>query len=189
MATAPKRYDNGLPKGIDVDAFLAWARDRAGRFELHDGDVIAMAPERVWHATMKFAMQRALYEAVAVARVPCHVVPDGVAVHVSDRKWYEPDAMVYCGDAAGPDDLNIADPVIVVEVASPSTARLDETAKLVGYFSVASVQHYLIVYPDGTPIVHHQRQADGTILTRLVGTGLIRFNPPGIEIDVAHLPR
>lgn len=189
MTTAPKRYESGLPRGLDVDGFLAWAKDQPGRFELHDGEVIAMAPERVWHATMKFAVQRALFEAAAAAGASCHIVPDGVAVHVSDRKWYEPDAMVYCGGAAGPDDLNIVDPVIVGEVASPSTVRLDETAKLVGYFSVASVQHYVIVYPDGAPIVHHQRQADGTILTRLVGTGVVRFDPPGIEIDVANLPR
>lgn len=189
MATAPKRYDSGLPKGLDVDAFLAWAKNRPGRFELHDGDVVAMSPERVWHATMKFAVQRALFAAVAAAGVPCHVLPDGVAVHVSDSKWYEPDAMVYCGAAADPEDLNIVDPMIVVEVASPSTVRLDETAKLIGYFSCASVQHYIIVYPDGAPIVHHKRQADGTILTRLVGGGAIRFDPPGIDFDVSQLPR
>lgn len=183
MATAPKRFDSGLPRGLDVDAFLAWAKDRPGRFELHDGNVVAMAPERVWHAETKFAVQRALFAAIKASGLDCRVLPDGVAVHVSDDKWYEPDAIVYCGPPAGRDDLNVVNPLIVVEVASPSTVRLDETAKLIGYFSVTSVHHYVIVYPDGAPIVHHQRQPDGTILTRLVGAGRLRFDPPGIEIE------
>lgn len=189
MATAPKRYDSGLPGALDVDAFLAWAKDKPGRFELHNGEVVAMAPERVWHARAKFAVQRALSDAVERAGLPCHVIPDGVAVHVSENQWYEPDAMVHCGPQAGPDDLNIVDPVVVVEVISPSTARLDETAKLVGYFSVASLQHYVLVYPRGVPVVHHQRRHDGTILTQLIGSGMLRLDPPGIEMDVASIPR
>ena len=39
--------------------------------------------------------------------------------------------------------------------------------KLDGYFSLPSVHHYLIVDPEGPPVVHHSRQPDGTILNRL----------------------
>lgn len=185
MGTAAKRFDSGLPTGLDVDAFLEWYKSRPGRYELHEGAVYAMAPERVWHASTKLAVHLALVAAVKKAGCDCHVLPDGVAVHVSDVKWYEPDALVYCGPEAGPADLNIVDPMIIVEVASPSTERLDETVKLAGYFSVPSVQHYLIVYSEG-PLVHHQRQGDGTILTRLVSSGPIRLDPPGIEVDTAR---
>lgn len=186
MGSAAKRYDSGLPTGLDVDAFLEWVKSRPGRYELHEGAVYAMAPERVWHAQTKLAVHFALADAVRAAGLDCHVLPDGVAVHVSDVKWYEPDALVYCGAEAQPDDLNIVNPVIIVEVESPSTERLDETVKLAGYFSVPSVQHYLIVYSGG-PLVHHRRQSDGTILTRLVSSGPIRLDPPGIELDAEPL--
>ena len=53
----------------------------------------------------------------------------------------------------------------MVEVASPSTRKIDASLKLTGYFSLPSVQHYLIVDPDGPPVIHHRRQGDGTILT------------------------
>jgi Uma2 family endonuclease len=187
MATARKLTDDGFPTGLNVDEFLVWYEQQSGRYELHDGDVFAMAPARVRHASAKARLFTLLNDAVRRANLPCHTLPDGIAVHVSDTKWYEPDALVYCGPEAPGDDISIANPVIVVEVASPSTARLDETAKLSGYFLVPSVQHYLIVYPGRPPLVHHQRQADGTILTRLLSTGPLRLDPPGIEIDVTEL--
>lgn len=146
-----------------------------------------MSPQRVGHATQKYRVHRALSYAISSAGLECHVVPDGVAVHVSDTNWYEPDAMVYCGRQAPDDDIKIENPLVVVEVASPSTVRLDETTKLAGYFGVSSVQHYLIVYPNGGQVIHHQRQTDGTILTRLVATGQLNFDPPGLTIDVADL--
>ncbi|WP_347379656.1 hypothetical protein [Methylobacterium sp. Leaf469] len=33
--------------GMDVDAFLAWAQHQPGRYELVDGEVFAMAPQRM----------------------------------------------------------------------------------------------------------------------------------------------
>ena len=114
-------------------------------------------------------------------------MPDGVAVHVSDRKWYQPDALVYYGPLASDQAIKIDDPIIIVEVLSPSTGHIDERAKLIGYFSLPSVQHYLIVNPEGLPLVHHQHQSNDTALTPIVGGGHLRLDPPGIEIDVTEL--
>jgi Uma2 family endonuclease len=50
-----------LPKQrMDVDTFLAWAEGQPGRFELVDGEVFAMAPERAGQALVKYATQTAL---------------------------------------------------------------------------------------------------------------------------------
>jgi Uma2 family endonuclease len=187
MATAPKRPDDGLPRGITVDEFLVWYEQQPGRYELHDGNVYAMSPERLGYAGMKFKVQRALADSIQQGRLPCHMVPDGVAVYVSDRKWYEPDAQVYCGPKANDDDTKIDKPVIVVEVVSPSSTRLDKSEKLIGYFAMERVQHYLIVLIAPARIIHHQRQSDGNILTRLLSSGPLRLEPPGIEIDVNEL--
>jgi Uma2 family endonuclease len=186
MATAPRRHDGELPTGFDVEAFLTWARDRQGQFELQDGRVVAMAPERVRHAVLKGAVFRALGDAISRAKLDCCALPDGVGVMVSDRIWYQPDALVYCGPSPPDDQIFVANPVIVVEVSSPSTANIDGQQKLVGYFSVPSIHHYLIVAAN-SPVVHHQRQTDGTILTRLVASGPLQLDPPGLEIDASSL--
>lgn len=182
---AAKQYESGLPTGLNVDEFLAWAEGRPGRHELYCGTVYAMSPERAGHAKVKFAVQTELRRAIVAAGLPCHMLPDGMTVRVSDDIAHEPDALVYCGAEVPPNVVEITDPVIVVEVLSPSTRHIDASAKLSGYFQVASVQHYLIVDPEGRPTLHHKRQADGQVLTTITTAGVLKLDPPGIEVDVA----
>ncbi len=100
---------------------------------------------------------------------------------------HEPDALVRCGPKLPADAVEVPDPVIVVEVLSPSTRRIGATRKLAGYFSLPSVHHYLIVDPERLPVIHHQQQDGGTILTRLLSEGTVRFDPPGFEIAIGQL--
>ncbi len=174
-------------KKLTVDEFLAWAKDKPGRFDLHAGTVYAMAPERAARAELKFAIQRALPDAIVTRRLSCHMLPDGMTVRIDDTTAYEPDALVYCGPTVAPDAIEIDQPVILVEVLSPSTRHIDASAKLAGYFKLPSVQHYLIIDPERPTVVHHARRDDGTILTCLVSVGVIDLTPPGLSIDLDTL--
>ncbi len=178
MDTAPNHL-------MTVDEFLEWAEAQDGRYELYHGQVYAMSPERSAHALTKFAVQTALADGIKKAGLPCILYPDGMTVRISDDTAHEPDALVYCGPELAGDAIEVPNPVIVVEVLSPSTRRIDGSAKLKGYFGLASVHHYLIVDPGKPPLIHDQRQADGTILTRLVGEGVLRLDPPGLEVSIA----
>ncbi len=86
-----------------------------------------------------------------------------------------------------PDSLTITNPVIVVEVLSPSTAKIDVTKKLTGYFEVPTIQHYLVVDAEGRSITHHKRASGDVLETRIVGAGTLRLDPPGIEVDLARV--
>ncbi len=172
---------------MSVDDFLVWAEGQEGRWELYRGVPYLMAPERTRHGEVKLAVHLALVQAVRKAGLSCHVLPDGATVRVAQDTAHEPDALVYCGPKLSGDAIEVPNPAIVVEVSSPSTRKIDATLKLAGYFRLASVEHYLIVDPNGPPVIHHQRQADGTILTRLIGEGTLRFDPPGIEIALADV--
>jgi Uma2 family endonuclease len=86
-----------------------------------------------------------------------------------------------------PTALEIPDPVIVVEVLSPSAQRIDASKKLAGYFQLPSVVHYLIVDPTKPLIVHHKRGGDGKIDTRIVNDGVIALEPPGLELKLADV--
>ena len=175
-----------LPEKMTVDEFLLWAEGQPGRYELHEGEVHAMAPQQAGHAAVKFAVQAELKRAIAKAGVPCHMLPDGMTVRASEHTAYEPDALVYCGPQVRRKDVEIANPVIVVEVLSPSTRAIDATLKIWGYFRVPSVQHYLIVDPDGkTPTLHFERQGDA-ILTKFCPSGTLKLDPPGLSVDVGQ---
>lgn len=172
---------------MTVDEYLAWAEGQPGRYEIDDGVVLVMSPEGAGHARIKFAVQTALAAAIRAKRLPCRMLPDGMTVRVDQFTAYEPDALVYCGDELAPAAVEVPNPVIVVEVLSPSTRHIDLSKKLAGYFKVASVAHYLIVDPLEPSIVHHARSTGDTILTRIVTAGDIALDPPGLELSVADI--
>ena len=68
---------------MTVDTFLASAEGQPGRFELVDGEVFAMAPERAGHALMKYAAQTALKRAIVAAGADCHMMPDGMTICIA----------------------------------------------------------------------------------------------------------
>src|ERR1700674_1772153 len=130
------------------DEYRRWAEQQpTGRFERIDGVVVAMAPKRLSHADRKALVWLALRQAVADARLDCHVFPDGMTVELDDSD-FEPDAILRCGEALPGDAIAVPDPLVVVEVLAPSTRGDDLTRKLVAYFRVPSVQHYLIFWAD-----------------------------------------
>ena len=180
MSAVPQRRMN-------VDEFLAWAEAQPGRYELFRGSVYAMTPERAVHAEVKLAVQTALADAIRGRQIPCRVLPDGMTVRIDKSTAHEPDALVYCGPRLAPSAIEVPNPVIVVEVLSPSTRHIDAQIKLAGYFRLSSVMHYLVIDPDKPLVLHHARNADGTILTRIVSDGMIGLDPPGIEIAIGDI--
>ena len=95
--------------------FLVWAAQQPGKWELFDGEPVAMSPERVVHGETKYRVARALDEAIKTSGVNCRFVLDSVLVPIDQDRNFQPDALVYCGPAVPGDALEIANPVIVVE--------------------------------------------------------------------------
>jgi Uma2 family endonuclease len=174
---------------MTVGEFLDWATAQPrGRYELVRGEVVAMAPERLRHLIVKGAVFRALGDAVKRAELACTVFPDGATVVIDDEHACEPDAAVQCGVAFDPNSMILSAPLIVVDVTSPSSERDDTGEKLVEYFSVPSICHYLIVNPIKNVVVHHARgQGGGDISTHIASSGVISLTPPGMTIPVAEL--
>ena len=177
-------------KLMTSDEFLLWAmtRPEGERYEMANGAIVAMAPERSAHALTKLHIARRFAEAIEAAGLPCTAYPDGVLVEVDARTIYEPDAMVRCGPKLPDDAVKVLDPMIVVEVLSPSTQGLDAGAKLEDYFRIPSVRHYLILKIASRSVIHHFRDAGGNISTRIVREGPITLDPPGITVADAFPP-
>jgi Uma2 family endonuclease len=173
-----------LPSRLTVDQFLAWAvRQAEGKYELIDGVVIMQQAQQWGHAKVKAAVYVALRQAIAASGLAYYAAPDGPTVRISKHKAFVPDALVAPLPEPAFYSLEIPDPIVVVEVLSPSTARTDATTKLRGYFEVPSVRHYLIVDPEKRSVTHHKRVGH-TIKTRTVRKGTLKLAPPGIEIPL-----
>jgi Uma2 family endonuclease len=179
--------DPGVP--MTREAYYAWALEQGGRYERIDGVVVAMAPERIGHSRVKGNIYAQLRAAISAGGLPCGVFPDGPAVMVDDSD-YQPDCIVRCADDVLADDVQaVPDPLIIVEVLSPTTARYDRTHKLREYFRLPSVWHYLMVWPETSRVVHHRRTETGEVATLTHTSGSITLDPPGIGLRIDDLYR
>ena len=174
------------PSPMSVDEFIPWAMQRPGRYELELGTVIAMSPENLGHMRAKDGACGALAAAIRTAGLACEALPDGATVRVDASTAYEPDALVYCGPRLPARTVEVPNPIVVVEVVSPSSGDRDHNQKLIGYFMVPSVQHYLIVDAERRVLVHHARGPDH-IATRILHGGPLRLDPPGLDLAVEDL--
>jgi len=171
---------------LSREEFRRWAEGQKQRYERVAGEPVAMSPERIEHARIKSRVWAALDRAIRAANLPCEALPDGITVEIDEGTDYEPDAVVNCGPPAPGDAVAAPNPVIVVEVLSPSTQSTDVADKLADYFRVASIQHYLIVRARRREVIHHSR-AGTDIVTRIINLGAIRLDPPGITIELGDI--
>lgn len=171
-----------LRRLLTVEDYVGWAehQNERQRTELINGQIVPIAPERVEHGEVKLAAAIALRTAIATAGLPCHALGDGVTVRIDEFTAYEPDALVYCGARLARGAVIVPAPVLVVEVLSPATAHTDTSAKLIGYFTVPSVMHYLLLDPDNGTVTHHARGRAPAMLT----SGALRLDPPGLDLRV-----
>jgi Uma2 family endonuclease len=76
------------------------------------------------------------------------------------------------------------EPVVVVEVLSPSTATTDRGGKLPDYRSVPSVQEILLVSSWERRVEHWRRTPDGWAVTERGGDAVLRLETLGIELPL-----
>lgn len=178
-----------IPETMTREQFLHHCAKYPGhRYERSEGFVFAMSPERSGHVIVKGMVCRVLQDAVKLAGKPCRVYADGMTVRVGDDCDYEPDAVVRCGPELPRDAVFIPDPMVVVEVLSPGTRNVDLVRKLVNYFRIPTVMHYLIFDADKPWVMQYNRVGDeGFDLAGIVTSGPIGLKHPGIIIKVEDI--
>ena len=172
---------------LSREEYLNWVEQQpSGKFERIDGVVVAMAPERIGHNRCKNAAYRLLHVAARQAGLPCEILTDRVSVQV-DESDFEPDVILRCGPRLPDNALAVPDPLVIVEVLSPTTSGIDRSFKLREYFRLPSLRHYLIVWPDTPRVVRHTRTANGQIAMTVFTAGEIQLDPPGISVQLEAL--
>ncbi len=169
---------------MDVDTFIVWSMEQpeGAHYELFAGDVVPKAAGRIAHGRAKGQIFRALSDAVEAAGLVCEVFVDGVSVPIDANTAYEPDVLLRCGPPLPGSDTRVTDPMVIVEVASPSSRARDVGAKLADYFTLPSVRHYLVVRAEDRTVIQHSRQPDGTIQTTIIRNGPVVLSPPGLVL-------
>jgi Uma2 family endonuclease len=147
--------------------FLAFERsfepsDEILKHEFIDGDVVAMAGASREHIVITFNVAKVLDSDLAAHG--CEVYSNEMRVWVDDLEdYFYPDAQLVCEKPEFVDGRRdtINNPVLIVEVLSPSTARYDRTRKFEAYKRLPTLRHYLLIAQDQPLIEHFERMNDG----------------------------
>ena len=179
-----------FPTRLTVDEFLRWSLEQdGGRFELEGGRIIKMSPQNIGHVATKQRAYQAFEAAIRTSGLPFYAMPDGPTVRIAGDRAYEPDALVALLPEPAGTSLEISNPIIVLEVLSPSPSsmRRDLTTKVSGYALVPSIEHYIVIDPAERIVLPYRRQGDFLVPGEEMTDGTLRLDPPGLEIAVADM--
>jgi Uma2 family endonuclease len=160
MATNPKDVPQHF---YSLEEYFALEDASDARFEYWDGDIICMSGSSRAHGTISSNIVISLGNSLRGGT--CRAFTGDIAVYTPTLPPYRyPDASAACGELEfkhikGHDAL--VNPVVVVEVLSPSTATLDEGPKLAAYQVISTLRDYLLVSQDEPRVTHYTRLASG----------------------------
>ena len=128
---------------MSVEEFLDFAESSEERYEYVDGELYQMTSTKFNHNVISYNL--ALGLGTLLADTDCQVLPvQGVGA--GEARFLIPDVVVVCGEPQTEFDTRILlNPILVVEVTSPSSIDRDRGVKRDFYQSVDSIQAYLIV--------------------------------------------
>lgn len=132
------------------------------RREYVDGAIYQMAGASDNHARIVGDILVAL--SIHLRGSKCEPFANDIKVRVSSKIYYYPDVLVSCEES--PKDSHFRnEPILIVEVASPSTERTDRSEKLLYYLQMPSLREYVIVDQHKMNVEIHRRETDGSWTT------------------------
>ena len=107
---------------------------------------------------------------------PCRVISEAGIV-IADRAdtYYIADLAVTCAPRE-PGRRMVVDPVLVIEVLSPSTSQVDRWRKVADYRTLPSVQEILVVFSDERRVELQRRTPGGWRVEDLIGKAEVELS-------------
>lgn len=176
---------------VTLDDFIAAAEATDERLEFVDGRIVSLSAPSIEHGLIAENIAFSLRSQLRTGG--CRVLSQGtlVAADGSDDT-YVPDVTVFCGQpqrrkVRGADVLE--NPVVLVEVLSPSTADYDHGRKWLSYRGISSLQHYLLVAQDQARVEWYTRHGDHFWhYAETIGLdGEIRLEPLNVTLRLAEV--
>lgn len=132
-----------------------------GAKTLADGTIVAMAGATKEHVTVNVNLTGELYTQLKGSS--CRVYDSDMRTRIPDTSNYRyPDLSVACEPQFEKDVLDVLiNPVVLVEIASPSTMMNDRRRKWNQYRTIPSLQDYVMISPTDVFVEHRHRADDG----------------------------
>jgi Uma2 family endonuclease len=179
----------GARKHILMSAadYLAAENDGTWRHEYVNGAVYAMAGASDRHNLARGNLAALLRSEV---EEPCQVFDAEMKVRIrsnADERYYYPDVFVTC-DPADRETYTRDRPVLIVEILSPTTERIDRTEKFAAYRSIPTLLEYGLLSQDAIELELFRRRTEWA-REHYVEENVVTFESVGVSVNVSRLYR
>ncbi|MEL6408051.1 MAG: Uma2 family endonuclease [Chloroflexota bacterium] len=140
------------PMHMSEAEYLAFEQDSDTRHEFLNGKVYAMAGASRAHSRLMVNLTRLIGNHLQDS--PCELYPADMRIMMTQGKYTYPDLSVVCGDAQFAENTfdSLVNPVMIIEILSPSTEAYDRGAKFRNYRLLPSLREYVLVAQDAPRI-------------------------------------
>jgi Uma2 family endonuclease len=156
---------------LSHEQYLEAERAAEFRHEYYNGQMYARSGGSYQHAKVIGNLIAELHNSLKAR--PCSVVSSDLRLRVSpDGLYTYPDIIVICGDPSFADDQRdtLLNPVLIVEVLSPSTEAYDRGFKSAQYRTIEALEEYALVSQAEPRVEVFRRQSGGHwLLSEAIG--------------------
>lgn len=143
---------------VNREDYLTLDAESETRHEFYQGEIFAMTGGTFNHAKISLNISTSLQ--IHLRSKPCQPMNSDMRVSTPSGLDTYPDISIYCGQPELDDKQHtLLNPVVIIEVLSPSTRNYDRGKKFALYRSIPSLQDYIMVESEQY-LVEHFRKID-----------------------------
>ena len=187
IAEPATAYAGGMSFPMTFEEYLQFEEQSRIRHEYIAGEVFAMCGVTKRHNRIAGRFYHAF--AGHLKGGPCDTYMSDVKVRLQvnrDTHAYYPDVMVAC-DRDVNEDRYVADPKLIVEVLSPSTAGIDRHEKRVAYREIAMLEEYVIVAQDTVEVGVFRRGENWSLTILDTLESAVELRSIGLTLPLAQV--
>lgn len=148
-------------------AYAIWEREQSERHEFYEGEFFLRVGGTRQHSLIGTNVACEIGNMLKGRDCQAHGSDMRVHVVATGYQAY-PDVSVVCPPIEGDSEEVISNPVLLVEVLSPSTADFDRGGKFGHYRQIPSLREYIVFWQDEARVEQHTRTPEGLWLLREV---------------------
>ena len=142
---------------ITLEAYLASERKAKVKSEYIHGEIFAMSTANLAHTLITLDIASELN--IQLRGSPCKVITNDIRVRTGPKgTYFYPDVVAFCGTPQFEDNVfnTLLNPVLIVEMLSPSTEVYDRGKKFSHYQKLVSLREYILVSQDRVHVDHYR---------------------------------
>ena len=142
---------------LTPEEYIALERKATLKSEYLNGEILAMSGASLAHTRITADIVTELN--IQLRGKACEVISSDMRVKTSPKgAYFYPDVVAFCGEPQFEDNVfdTLLNPIIVIEVLSPSTEAYDKGEKFAHYQELTSLREYILVSQNRIRVEHHR---------------------------------